>query len=213
MTAGIVEPEVALERMTEPGSFAVPGFAARHYFIAVVFALLAAAVTWWPAVRYAPADAAPGIVAIAAVLGFIGFIDARTKLIPDAYTISAFTIVLAFVIRVQVTRGLGQPVFVSAAGTAAGAFFVMMLLVFITGFASGGDIKFAPAPAAMLAVIAPLTAVIWLGLAFLLSLFALAIRLKIRPDDKSGFPMAPMMAAALPIALAAGHYVFALAVR
>jgi Flp pilus assembly protein protease CpaA len=193
---------------TRVGSFAVPGFEARQFLTAGGWALVMAAATWWPAVTFAPSNLTVGLLVMAGVLGFVGYIDAKTKLIPDTYTLVALVVVLVFVLT------SGNPIsLLPAALTGAGTFLTMILLVFITGFASGGDIKFSPAPAALLAAISPLTSSIWLLLAFLLTLGALVVRMKMRPEDKTGFPMAPLMAAAFPLALIGSALLFASAGR
>lgn len=180
----------------------------RDYQLAVGWGLLSALAAAAIAYAVVPAGLIVATIAIAGVLGFAGYVDARTKTIPDPITGTALAVALVGAIAFQILRGWGEPVLITSALTAIGIFGIMILLVFITGFASGGDIKFSPAPAALLAILSPLTAVIWLGVAFLLTLAALSVRMLRNPADKTGFPMAPLMAAAFPLALIIHHGIF-----
>jgi prepilin signal peptidase PulO-like enzyme (type II secretory pathway) len=180
----------------------------RDYRFAFLWATVGLGAMVLPALAWAPVDLVPALLGMAAVLGYAGYIDARTKTIPDWVTVTAFAVGFILLVIPQLGRGFGEPVLLTAAASAVGIFAVMVVLIFTTGFASGGDIKFAPAPAAVLAVISPLIAVIWLGVAFILSLAAILIRMQQDPSDRSGFPMAPLMALAFPIALYAGFLTF-----
>lgn len=180
----------------------------RDHLFAGLWTLLGLGAMAVPALAWAPADLVPALLGMAAVLGYAGYIDARTKTIPDWITVTAFVVGFGLLLIPQLGRGFGEPVLLTAALSGVGIFAVMVVLIFATGFASGGDIKFAPAPAAVLAVISPLIAIIWLGLAFILSMIAILARMRRDPADQSGFPMAPLMALAFPIALYVGHLMF-----
>lgn len=156
-----------------------------------------------------PVAAAILLGLLGAGLGFIGLIDARTKLILNDHTLAFAILVIAGLSSLQIT-GWPDPVLPLAVGTAVGVFLVMLVLWWFTGFASGGDIKLAPIVAAGLSFISPMTASLWLLVAFGLCLVVAVVRAIVtRSRTVRSVPMGPLMAVALPVSLALTTWLYA----
>jgi hypothetical protein len=150
------------------------------------------------------------VTVVAFGAGALGYIDQRTKLILNQHSLALSAVLVGALLMFQVSMW-PEPVLLTAVLAAAGVFLTMVLLWFITGFASGGDIKLAPVIAAGLAVVSPLTPFLWLMLAFILSMFVTAVNTITRgPKAGQTVPMAPLMAAAVPIAVAGTAWVYTL---
>jgi hypothetical protein len=156
-----------------------------------------------------PVVAVALLTVLGAGLGAIGFIDAQTKLILNRHTLMLAAVMLGSLSALQVA-GWPDLVLPIAAATAAGAFAVMLVLWWFTGFASGGDIKLAPVVAAALSFISPMTAPIWLLVSFVLCMGVIIVRL-IRSHGKPirSVPMGPLMAVAAPASVALSYWLYA----
>jgi len=82
-----------------------------------------------------------------------------------------------------------------AAGTAVVVFGIFIVLILITGFGSGGDIKLSPVPAFALGAISPIAAILWLFLAFIFTLFSLLF------SRGKNFAFGPAMALAVSVSI------------
>ena len=132
-------------------------------------------------------------------VGFLGYIDLRTKLILNRHTAGLALAVTAMLVTLQVTRW-PEPVLLVAVISAAVMFAAMVALIFLTGFGSGGDIKLVPVVAAGLSVISPVAPAVWLLVALMLCLGAAVIRIA-RTGSSPTLAMAPFMAAAVPLSV------------
>jgi prepilin signal peptidase PulO-like enzyme (type II secretory pathway) len=148
-----------------------------------------------------------GILGLGA--GILGHIDAKTKLILNGHTLVYGAIIALALVVLQFMDG-GVSLLAVAAATGTGTFLTMLVLWWTTGFASGGDIKLAPVIAAGLSVVSPMTAPLWLLVAFILCLLVTAVQLvRRRRAAAQTVPMAPLMAAAIPTSIALNYWLYA----
>jgi hypothetical protein len=162
----------------------------------------AVALHWTPA-------AAVTLAIVGFGLGVLGYIDSRTKLILNRHTGLFAAMLFGVLLGVQL-QAPGEPVLLTAIGTALGAFVIMLILWWVIGFASGGDIKLAPVAAAGLSLVSPLLAVLWLMLAFMLCMGVTIYRAATANGaPRQSVPMAPLMAIAVPFAIVLTVWLYA----
>lgn len=137
---------------------------------------------------------------LGAGLGVLGFIDANTRLILNHHNL-VFAIGTVAVLAWVQEESTGIPG-IWALVAAAVTFVTMVMLYFLTGFASGGDIKIAPVVAGALAAIHPLIAAFWLLAAFLIcAVYMIGKSVLSKSLAQQMTPLAPFMALALPVSV------------
>lgn len=132
--------------------------------------------------------------ALGFMAGVIAAIDRKTRLIKNEHTLLTFILTVPAMVIGQIHYGTPLNLLWGGIG-AVSVFLVFFILIFLTGFGSGGDLKFSPIPAFVLGVLSPLTSIIWLFLAFILT----AINMVIFKKKETSFGEG--MAIAIPITL------------
>lgn len=137
---------------------------------------------------------------LGAGLGVLGYLDHCTQLIRNQHNLVFGVAAALLLAATQVLSG--GAVLVPAVIAAAGAFIFMLALTVFTGFAGGGDIKLSPIPAALLAAVSPIAAMMWLLFTFVLCLVGM-ITARLAGSKRKHVAMAPFMAVAALLAVTA----------
>lgn len=172
----------------------------HDYLIASVWGIAGAIATTAVAVLFLPVHLLSLTLVLGAGLGVLGYLDHVSQLIRNKHNLF-FGISAALLLgATQVISG--GPVLIPAAIAAAAAFAFMLALTVFTGFAGGGDIKLSPIPAALLAAVSPIAAMLWLLLTFVLCLVGM-IGARVVGSKRRHVAMAPFMAVAAVAAIGA----------
>lgn len=138
---------------------------------------------------------------LGAALGTLGYLDVLTQLIRDKHNV-VFGIVAALLLSATQIISPSSAVLIPAAIAGAATLAFMLVLTVLTGIAGGGDIKLSPIPAALLAAVSPIAAMLWLLFTFMLCLVVM-IAYKLAGSTRKNFAMAPLMGIAAILALGA----------
>lgn len=146
------------------------------------------------------------VVTVAGVLGFIGYLDGLTQRIRNRHTgiLAAVAIVGTFVDQILEPSSI---TLVAAIAIATIMFGLLLGVAMLTGGLGGGDIKVAPFIALTLALVSPLTPMLWLLIAVLLA--GGHVFINHRPGRH--VPLGSWMAISLPISIVATAGISALA--
>lgn len=124
-----------------------------------------------------PVEFYPALAVLGLGLGALAAIDYKTHTIKNEHTIALAVVGIPLAIfgasqvdlTVLGTDSSGWLTLVVGAVMAILCFGVFFVLIFITGFGSGGDLKLSPVPGFILGVINPFAAIVWLFAAFVLT--------------------------------------------
>lgn len=194
---------------------AVPAPTARQYVHALVWAAVLGALTAGLSSPHVDAALLPVLAVTGAGVGFVASLDVDTGHILNRHiaVIAALTVAgLAF------AQAMGHGVALRAVLAAVGAFIYMFILALPRFGMGGGDVKYAPVPAAGLASVGLLVPLLWLWFVFAAAVVGLvALRARSRLDDGSvpgddtggeaassttvSMPMGPCMAVAVVLAI------------
>ncbi|HEX9086496.1 MAG TPA: prepilin peptidase [Arthrobacter sp.] len=136
---------------------------------------------------------------LGAGLGVLGYLDHCTQLIRNKHTVVFGAAAAVLLTATQILIPAAQ-ILIPALVAAAVTFVFMLGLAVITKFAGGGDIKLSPVPAALLAAVSPLAAMMWLLFTFVLCLGAM-IAARLSGNTRKHVAMAPFMAIAAGLSL------------
>lgn len=172
----------------------------RDWLIASLWGIAGALATAAASVLFLPSHLQPLTFALGAGLGVLGYLDHCTQLIRDRHNVVFGAAAAAILVATQVLTPSGA-VLIPAAVAAVVTFGFMLALTVFTGFAGGGDIKLSPIPAALLAAVSPIAAMMWLLFTFVLCLVGM-IAARLRGSTRKNVAMAPFMAVASVLAIA-----------
>lgn len=136
---------------------------------------------------------------LGAGLGMLGYLDHCTQLIRNTHTLVFGTAAALLLTATQILSPAGA-VLIPALVAATVTFVFMLGLAVSTNFAGGGDIKLSPVPAALLAAVSPIAAMLWLLFTFVLCLGAM-IAARLSGSTRKHVAMAPFMAIAAVLAI------------
>lgn len=170
----------------------------QDYLVSAVWGIAGALATSAVSVLFVPVHLMALTFILGAGLGVLGYLDYCTHLIRNKHTL-VFGIAAALVLgATQMVSG--GAVLLPALIAAVVAFGFMLALTVFTGFAGGGDIKLSPIPAALLAAVSPIAAMMWLLFTFTLCLVGM-IAARLAGSKRKHVAMAPFMAVAAVLAI------------
>lgn len=136
---------------------------------------------------------------LGAGLGTLGYLDSCTHLIRNKHNLVFGAAAALLLVATQVISP-SSAILIPALIAAAASFVFMLVLAICTQFAGGGDIKLSPIPAALLAPVSPIAALMWLLFTFTLCLVAM-IAARLTGSKQKHVAMAPYMAVAAVMAI------------
>jgi len=138
---------------------------------------------------------------LGAGLGVLGYLDHCTQLIRNKHNL-VFGGAAGLLLTATQVLSPASVVLLPALVAAVVTFVFMLGLAVITNFAGGGDIKLSPIPAALLAAVSPLAAMLWLLFTFVLCLAGM-IAARLAGSKRKHVAMAPFMAVAAVLSIMA----------
>ncbi|MET4143723.1 prepilin peptidase [Arthrobacter sp. UYCo732] len=172
----------------------------QDWLFAATWGIAGALATTAVSVLFVPVHLMALTFVLGAGLGMLGYLDYCTQLIRNAHNI-VFGTFAAILLIATLIISPASAILLPAVIAAAASFVFMLVLAMYTGFAGGGDIKISPIPAALLAAISPITAMMWLLFTFTLCLAAM-ISARLTGSKRKHVAMAPFMAVAAVMAIA-----------
>lgn len=191
--AGSVEPEAGFP---EQGLRELTGY---DWLVATAWGIAGALATTAASVLFIPVHLMALTFVLGAGLGVLGYLDHCTQLIRDKHNV-VFGIAAAVLLVATQVLSPASAILIPAAIAAAASFIFMLALTVFTGFAGGGDIKLSPIPAALLAAVSPIAALMWLLFTFVLCLIGM-IAARLAGNKRKHVAMAPFMAVAAVLAI------------
>lgn len=171
----------------------------HDWLIATVWGIAGALATTAASVLFLPVHLLSLTFVLGAGLGVLGYLDHCTQLIRDRHNV-VFGIAAAVLLTATQVISPASAILIPAAIAAAVSFVFMLALTVFTGFAGGGDIKLSPIPAALLAAVSPIAAMLWLLFTFTLCLIGM-IAARLAGSKRKNVAMAPFMAVAAVLAI------------
>lgn len=171
----------------------------QDYLVSAVWGIAGAVATSAVSVLFLPAHLLALTFILGAGLGVLGYLDHCTQLIRNTHNV-VFGIAAALLLVATQILSPASAILLPAVIAAAVAFIFMLGLAVVAGFAGGGDIKLSPIPAALLAAVSPIAAMMWLLFTFVLCLVAM-IGAKLTGSTRKHVAMAPFMAVAAVLAI------------
>lgn len=173
----------------------------HDWLVSAAWGIAGALATTAVSVLFLPVHLLSLVFVLGAGLGVLGYLDQCTQLIRNKHTLVFGAGAALLLIATQILSP-ASAVIVPALVAAAVTFVFMLALTVVAGFAGGGDIKLSPVPAALLAAVSPIAAMMWLLFTFILCLVAM-IAAKLRGSTRKHVAMAPFMAVAAVLAIGA----------
>lgn len=204
-----VTPAPAVDAVAAPSAEEETGFneaglrelTGHDYLVATAWGIAGAMATSVVSVLFLPVHLMALTFVLGAGLGVLGYLDHCTQLIRNKHNLVFGGAAALLLTATQILSPAGA-VLVPALIAAAVTFVFMLALTVVAGFAGGGDIKLSPIPAALLAAVSPIAAMMWLLFTFVLCLTAM-IAAKLRGSTRKHVAMAPFMAVAAVLAIGA----------
>jgi hypothetical protein len=173
----------------------------HDYLVATAWGIAGAMATSVVSVLFLPVHLMALTFVLGAGLGVLGYLDHCTQLIRNKHNLVFGGAAALLLVATQILSP-ASAVLIPALIAAAVTFVFMLALTVVAGFAGGGDIKLSPIPAALLAAVSPIAAMMWLLFTFVLCLAAM-IAAKLRGSTRKHVAMAPFMAVAAVLAIGA----------
>lgn len=192
----------AHENVEEDSGFSEAGLREltdQDWLFATAWGIAGALATTAMSVLFVPTHLMALTFILGAGLGVLGYLDHCTQLIRNTHNV-VFGIAAALLLVATQTISPASAILVPALIAAAAAFAFMLGLAVCTQFAGGGDIKLSPIPAALLAAVSPIAAMMWLLFTFALCLAAM-IAARLTGSGRKHVAMAPFMAVAAVLAI------------
>jgi hypothetical protein len=177
------------------------GLTGHDWLFSVAWGIAGAVATSAVSVLFVPVHLLALTLILGAGLGVLGYLDRCTHLIRNKHTL-VFGAAAALLLTATQILSPASAILIPALVAAAVTFIFMLGLTVATGFAGGGDIKLSPVPAALLAAVSPIAAMLWLLFTFLLCLVAM-ITAKLRGSKRKEVAMGPFMAVGAVLAIGA----------
>jgi hypothetical protein len=184
---------------TGPNEAGLRELTGHDYLVATVWGIAGALATTVVSVLFLPVHLMALTFVLGAGLGVLGYLDYCTQLIRNKHTLVFGAAAALLLTATQILSPAGA-ILIPALIAAAVTFVFMLALTVATGFAGGGDIKLSPVPAALLAAVAPVAAMMWLLFTFVLCLIAMTAA-KLSGSTRKDVAMAPFMAIAAVLAI------------
>ncbi|GAA4035597.1 hypothetical protein GCM10023063_20190 [Arthrobacter methylotrophus] len=172
----------------------------HDYLVSSVWGIAGALATSAVSILFLPVHLLALTFILGAGLGVLGYLDHCTQLIRNKHNL-VFGIAAALIL-LATQAVTGGAVLLPAVIAGAVTFVFMLALTVFTGFAGGGDIKLSPIPAALLAAVSPIAALLWLLTTFVLCLAGM-ITARLAGSKRKHVAMAPFMAVAAVLAILA----------
>lgn len=191
------------ENLEEPSGFKNEGLrelTGQDWLYAAAWGIAGSLAATAVSVLFLPAQLMALTFILGAGLGILGYLDHCTQLIRNTHNI-AFGIAAALILVATQVISPASAILLPAVIAAAASFAFMLGLAVYTQFAGGGDIKLSPIPAALLAAVSPIAAMLWLLFTFALCLAAM-IAARLTGSKTKHVAMAPFMAVAAVLAIA-----------
>lgn len=186
---------------TDPHEEGLRELTGHDYLVATAWSITGALATTVMSVLFLPVHLMPLTFVLGAGLGMLGYLDQCTQLIRNKHTLVFAAAAALLLTATQILSPAGA-ILIPALVAAAVTFIFMLGLTVATGFAGGGDIKLSPVPAALLAAVSPIAAMMWLLFTFLLCLVAMTAA-KLSGSKRKEVAMGPFMAVGAVLALGA----------
>jgi len=154
-----------------------------------IIAALSGVTAWF----FAPQPAWVAATLLGFTTGFIARIDNKTRLIKNTHTL--ITLAVTVPASLWVASQLGWMNLLGGVISSAVVIVTFILLIWLVGFGSGGDLKYAPVAAFTLGTINPLIAALW----FFEALIITVILLLVRKNKETSFGEG--MALAIPLSI------------
>lgn len=166
----------------------------QDWLFAAAWGIAGALATTAMSVLFVPTHLMALMFILGAGLGVLGYLDHCTQLIRNTHNV-VFGIAAALLLVATQIISPASAVLLPAVIAAAASFVFMLGLAMYTNFAGGGDIKLSPIPAALLAAVSPIAAMLWLLFTFALCLAAM-IAARLTGSTRRHVAMGPFMAVA-----------------
>ncbi|ACL42097.1 hypothetical protein Achl_4146 (plasmid) [Pseudarthrobacter chlorophenolicus A6] len=188
-----------LEDESEPYEVGLRPLTGQDWLVATVWGIVGALATTAVSVLFLPVHLLSLTFVLGAGLGLLGYLDHCTQLIRNRHNLVFGAAAALLLVATQVISPAGAILVPALIGGAASFGFMLVLAVF-TKFAGGGDIKLSPIPAALLAAVSPIAAMMWLLFTFTLCLVAM-VTARLAGSKTKHVAMAPFMAVAAVLAI------------